>query len=135
MRTSTLRRISRAAAMTTRPATKSAAIESPSGKPARAATRPPITASVERRSEPKWTAFDRSAALPCRCAVRYETTVRERSITTTSASAANAHHAGSTSTSTQPAIRATASAPTPIETSTRNPASASAARCSAFPWP
>ena len=40
MSTSTLRRISRAAAATTSTATKSAAIESPSGKPARAAMRP-----------------------------------------------------------------------------------------------
>ena len=70
MSTSTLRRMSRAAAVTTSTATKSAAIESPSGKPARAATRPPITASVESRSEPKCTAFEKSAALECRRAVR-----------------------------------------------------------------
>ena len=44
--TSTLRRISRTAATTTRKATNSAAIESPSGKPARAASRPPRTAMV-----------------------------------------------------------------------------------------
>ena len=58
MSTSTLRRISRAAAVTTRKATKSAASESPAGQPARTATSPMRTASVPTRSLPKWSAFD-----------------------------------------------------------------------------
>ena len=44
-------------------ATKSAAIESPSGKPARAATSPQSTAIVDTRSEPKWIALESNAAL------------------------------------------------------------------------
>ena len=110
-------------------------MESPSGNPARAATSPATTATVPSRSVPKWTAFDRSAALPKRRAVLYETTARERSMQMTTAAAAKAHQAGSTSSFSQPARRATASAPTTNETSTRNAASASAARCSALPWP
>ena len=46
------------------------AIESPSGKPARAAPRPPSTAIVAKRSEPKCSAFEASAALSYRCAAR-----------------------------------------------------------------
>jgi len=51
------------AAATTRPDTKSAAIESPAGKPSAAATRPASTASVPAKSLPKWSAFARSASL------------------------------------------------------------------------
>ena len=56
-------RISRAAAARTSTATKSAAIESPFGYPARTSRSPTSTASEPARSVPKWTAFDASAAL------------------------------------------------------------------------
>ena len=84
--TSTLRRISRAAATSTRPATKSAAIESPSGKPAVAATSPAehgeradeVAAEVERVRE------QRLAPIAPRRSQRDDAS-RPRSIASTSA--------------------------------------------------
>ena len=135
MSTSTFRRISRNAAVTTRKATKSAATESPSGQPARTASRPHSTASVPARSLPKWSAFEARAGLENRRAARNETAVREMSITITTPTAANTHHAVDVSISIQPTSRATARAATATLTSISTPASASAARCSALPWP
>ena len=63
MSTSTFRRASRVAAATTSAETKSAAIESPAGKPTAAATRPASTAIVPAKSLPKWSALARSASL------------------------------------------------------------------------
>jgi hypothetical protein len=131
--TSTLRRISRAAAVITSSATKSAAMESPAGQPARTAARPASTARVPARSLPKWSAFASSAGLENARAARRLTNVRDTSIAITTPTAANTHQAASVSISIQPASRASARAPTPTLTMERNPASASAARCSALP--
>ena len=130
-----LRRISRTAALSTSAATNSAATESPAAQPARAAIRPTSTASEPAKSLPKCSAFESSAALWKRRAVRSETTVRVTSIASTSPTTTNAYQRGSTSKCTQPASRATASAATPTLTSASTAASNSAARCSAFPCP
>ena len=63
MSTWTFRLPSRTAAATTRPETKSAAIESPAGNPLAAATSPASTAMVPAKSLPKWSAFASSASL------------------------------------------------------------------------
>src|SRR5829696_1651689 len=133
--TSTLRRINLVAATSTSAATKSAAIESPSGNPAEAATSPASTASVPTKSLPKWSAFERSASLPNRRAARNEATVRARSITRTIATTTKTHQAVSMSCSKTPRSRAPASAATATLTSASTVASARAARCSALPWP
>src|SRR5262245_21827616 len=130
--TSTLRRISRTAARSTRPATNSAAIESASGTPART---PISTASDPAKSLPKWRALENSAALRNLRAVRHEVSVREMSIASTSPITRNAHQAASTWMWIRPASRATASPATPTLTRASTPASNSAARSSAFPWP
>ncbi len=102
MSTSTFRRRSLPAADDRRaPATKSAAIASPSGKPSAAADEPgehgerpgEVAAEVERVREQRVAPV---AAVPARS----ETTVRDASIAITSATAANVHHVASTSNST-----------------------------------
>ena len=133
--TSMFRRISRSAADSTRAATKSAAIESASGHPARTPISPTSTASDPAKSLPKCTAFDSSAALWNRRPVLSEISVRETSIRSTMPITRNAHQAASTWMWIQPASRATARPATPTLTRASTPASKSAARCSALPWP
>ena len=135
MSTSTLRPISRAAAVMTRNDTKSAATESPWGQPRDAATSPSSTATVPARSLPKWSALESSAALEYCRAARSETTVRETSMAITANTTANTHHAASTSVSITPVSLSTANVATPIATRLSTAASARAARCSAFPCP
>ena len=77
MSASTFRRRSLPAATITSPATNSAAIASPSGKPSAAATSPASTASVPTRSLPKWRAFASSASLRYCLPACNETTVRD----------------------------------------------------------
>ena len=68
------------------------------GRPAgRAAIRPTSTASEPARSLPKCSAFESSAALLKRRAVRSETVVRVTSIASTIPTTTNAHQRGSTS--------------------------------------
>ena len=71
-------------------------------------TRPTSTASEPAKSLPKWSAFESSAALWKRRAVRSETSVRETSIASTKPMTTNAHQAASTLISIQPPSRATA---------------------------
>ena len=71
-----MRRISRAAAISTSAATKSAATESAPGWPARTSRRPKSTATEPARSLPKWSAFDASAGLEYARAARLDATVR-----------------------------------------------------------
>ena len=133
--TSTLRRISRSAAESTSTATNSAATESASDQPALTPINPTSTASDPAKSLPKWTALERSAALWNLRAVRSDVVVRAMSITSTSPITRNVHQAASTVMSIHPASRATARPATPTLTIASTPASNSAARCSAFPWP
>ena len=130
-----MRRISRSAAPSTSAATNRAAIESASGRPARTPINPISTARDPAKSLPKWTALESSAALRNRWAVRHEVSVRRTSIRSTMPITTNVHHAASTWMSIHPASRATASPATPTLTSASAPASNSAARCSALPWP
>ena len=134
--TSTLRRISRTAATTTSKATKSAAIESPSGNPARAASRPPTTATVpsEVGAEVDCVREQRRARVAPRGAVRDE---RARDVDRDDddrRARTPTRRARHRARSSPPAARPRAPATT-SETRIRNAASASAARCSALPCP
>ena len=132
--TSTLRRISRAAAINTSAATKSAATASAPGCPARTSRRPKRTATEPARSLPKWSAFDASAGLEYARAARLDATVRATSMQMTTPMTSSAYQVACTGvppwTSRTIARQMMATA-----AMTRIAPSASAARCSAFPWP
>ncbi len=127
--------ISRAAASRTSTPTKSAATASARGCPRAANTSPTSTAADPARSLAKWSAFEASAALPKRRAVRQETVALLASIAITTPSTRNEYQRTSTCPSVMPASRSTARTEMNTLTSARKLASPSAERCSAFPWP
>ena len=135
--TSTLPRISRAAASSTSTATKSAAIESPFGCPARdeqRARRAPRPSPA--RSLAKWSAFD--AERGARVAPRRPPGDGRAARVDRDHDEHHAEHVPRRVHGVRAASRTAArSARTPIRRSPsdRNAASASAARCSALPWP
>src|SRR3954447_14268805 len=93
------------------------------------------TAVEPPKSLAKWRAFALSAAEWYRRAARQLAIVRPTSMTITTQITAIAYQAASTSLAPWPVSRAIARHPMNTLTPTRNVASASAERCSAFPWP
>ena len=130
-----LRRMSRTAATRTRSATKSAARASPFGWPARASSSPTSTASEPARSLAKWSAFEASATLWYSRAARCEAIVLPTSTTITTPITSSAHHVARTGCGCASVSRITARTMMTTLATRRNAASASEARCSAFPCP
>src|SRR5579862_4158258 len=135
MSTSALRRIKRPAAARTSIATNSAAAASPFGCPARARSRPASTATEPARSLAKWMAFEESAALWYCFAACAEAVVLATSTRITTPITSSAHQAACTGRGWFWVRRITARMAMKMLAITRNAASASAARCSAFPCP
>src|SRR5579862_1074876 len=135
MSTPMLRRMRRAAAARTSRATKSAARASPLGWPARASSSPPSTASEPARSLAKWRAFEANATLWYSRAARCDALVLPTSTAITTPITSNDHHVACTGRGCVAVRRITAWVMMKTLATRRNAASASEARCSAFPCP
>src|SRR3954466_5262665 len=92
------------------------------------------TASEPPKSLPKWSAFDASAGLEYLRAARHEATVRATSMQMTTPTTRSAYHVACTA-APPPVSRTSARQMITTLATTRIAPSASAARCSAFPWP
>ena len=125
------------AARSTSTATKSAATESPSGCPARASSSPTSTATEPARSLPKWSAFAPSAALVVapRRAPRDDRRATTSIAITTHDGRERVPRRIDRRLRRADEARDRAVADRDRSRATRNEASASAARCSALPWP
>src|SRR3954447_13262716 len=92
------------------------------------------TASEPPKSLPKWSAFEASAGLEYLRAARHEATVRATSMQMTTLTTRSAYHVACTA-APPPVSRTSARQMITTLATTRIAPSASAARCSAFPWP